>query len=64
MSPIRSFSRSDRFQSGTLKKIRPISRRSNADLSLAIEDTEEVNELLVDAIRAKLALLDKLDSWG
>jgi len=33
------------------------------DLSLAIEDTEEVNELLVDAIRAKLALLDKLDSW-
>jgi hypothetical protein len=32
------------------------------DLSFAIEDTEEVNELLVDAIRAKLALLDKLES--
>ncbi len=41
--------------------IRPQSRQSNLDLSLALEDTEEVNELLVDAIRAKLALLDKLE---
>ena len=62
MSPSRSFSRTDRFTPGKLQKIRPLSKRSNADLSLAIEDTEEVNELLVDAIRANLALLDQLDS--
>ena len=33
------------------------------DLSFALEDTEEVNELLIDAIKAKLALLDKLENW-
>ena len=27
------------------------------------EETEEVNEMLIDAIKAKLAILDSMDDW-
>ena len=38
--------------------------KSNIDLFLnEAEQTEEVNEMLIDAIKAKLAILDSMDDW-
>lgn len=54
-----NFDRTERFQPDNLKHVSEIKRQS----VLVEEDSDEVNALLLDAIRAKLALLTSINKW-